>query len=98
MEPEKMVYAKIEEPAFTAVTIDEETCTGCNYCVEVCQVDAFLPAVEPGDPPILAYPGECWHCGDCVDVCPAPGAIYMNPMPKNRVHWKRKETGEDFHL
>jgi len=98
MSSEKEVYARIDEPKYTAIAIDEERCTGCNDCVEVCQVDVFLPAAELGDPPILAYPGECWHCGDCVDACPVQGAIDMIPMPKNRVQWKRKETGEDFQL
>ena len=26
------------------------------------------------------------------------GAIYLNVMEKNRVQWKRKATGEEFHL
>lgn len=98
MEPGNKVTVDIEKPEFSPIIIDGELCTGCNFCVEVCQVDVFLPSSEIGDPPTLAYPAECWHCGDCVDTCPVPGAIDMNPMPKNRVHWKRKETGEDFHL
>lgn len=98
MEPGDNVTVEIEKPEYSPIIIDDEYCTGCNFCVDVCQVDVFLPSLEIGEPPLLAYPGECWHCGDCVDVCPVPGAIDMNPMPKNRVRWKRKETGEDFQL
>jgi len=87
-----------EEAPFEPVTIVVEMCNGCNRCVEICQVDVFLPAAEKGEPPVLFYPGECWHCGDCVNLCPVPGAILWNTMPKNRVHWKRKDTGEDFTL
>ena len=31
----------------------------------------------------------------CVDECPKPGAIKLNPLPMNRIHWKRK-TGSDM--
>jgi NAD-dependent dihydropyrimidine dehydrogenase PreA subunit len=95
---EKKIYVEPEPATFDAVEIDDEVCTGCNRCVEACQVDVFLPRGEQGEPPVVMYPGECWHCGDCVDVCPEPGAIRWNTMPKNRVHWKRKSTGEDFYL
>ncbi len=47
---------------------------------------------------MVAFPGECWYSGDCVSVCPVPGAIYLNVMEKNRVQWKRKRTGEEFQL
>jgi NAD-dependent dihydropyrimidine dehydrogenase PreA subunit len=50
------------------------------------------------EPPIVCFPAECWHCGDCVGVCPENGAIRLNVMPKNRVGWRRKETGQDFEL
>jgi NAD-dependent dihydropyrimidine dehydrogenase PreA subunit len=80
------------------VVIVGELCIGCNRCVEACQVDVFLPSTTKGAPPVVHYPGECWHSGDCVAVCPVPGAIRWNVMPKNRVHWRRKATGEEFHL
>jgi len=84
--------------AFEPITIDPALCTGCNGCVDVCQVDVFLPEVRPLEPPIVCFPAECWHCGDCVGACPEDGAIRLNVMPKNRVAWRRKDTGEDFEL
>ena len=87
-----------ESAAFEPITIVSELCIGCNRCVDACQVDVFLPRSEKGAAPVVMYPGECWHSGDCVAVCPVPGAIRLNVMPKNRVHWKRKTTGEDFYL
>ena len=67
---ELKIYVEPEGAAFASVEIVEEACTGCNRCVDACQVDVFLPRTEQGEPPIVMYPGECWHCGDCVDVCP----------------------------
>ncbi len=95
---DKKVYAVHEPAAATPLTIDATYCNGCNQCIEVCQVDMLVPNPEPGGPPIVLYPGECWYGGCCVAICPNPGAIRLNSLPMNRVHWKRKETGEDFRL
>ena len=48
-----------------AVTIDEEKCTACGACAEVCPVDAITvedTAVVDAD--------TCIDCGTCVDECP----------------------------
>jgi NAD-dependent dihydropyrimidine dehydrogenase PreA subunit len=94
----KNVFVEPEPVSFYPITIVPELCTGCNRCVDICQVDVFLPSTKKLQPPIVMYPEECWHSGDCVDVCPEPGAIRLNTMEKDRVHWKRKVSGEDFHL
>ncbi|MEW5935668.1 MAG: ferredoxin family protein [Bacillota bacterium] len=67
---------------------DADRCTGCNRCVEVCQLDVLHPAPEKGKPPLVAYPGECWYCGACVMECPRPGAIRLQHPLMNRVHWR----------
>jgi NAD-dependent dihydropyrimidine dehydrogenase PreA subunit len=76
---------------------DTELCIGCNICVDVCQVDIMLPNPEIGLPPLVPFPEECWYDGSCVASCPVPGAIVLIGMPKDRVHFLRKETGEDFY-
>jgi NAD-dependent dihydropyrimidine dehydrogenase PreA subunit len=78
------------------VTFDAGLCIACNVCVDVCQVDIMLPNPEPGLPPIVEYPGECWYDGSCVAACPVPGAITLNRLEKDRVHIRRPETGEEF--
>jgi NAD-dependent dihydropyrimidine dehydrogenase PreA subunit len=83
-----------------AVEIDPQLCTGCNRCVEVCRTGMLAPNPEEGEPPIVLYPDECWYGSCCVAECPVPGAITIK-YPLNQkivVIWKRKETGEYFHL
>jgi NAD-dependent dihydropyrimidine dehydrogenase PreA subunit len=79
-----------EMPASKPVIFYAEKCTGCNICVDICQVDIFIPNPEIGKPPIVLYPGECWYCGCCVMVCPSEGAITLRHPLMNQVHWVAK--------
>jgi electron transfer flavoprotein alpha subunit len=45
--------------------IDEETCTGCEACVEECPYGALEMR---GD--VVTVNEKCTFCGACVDVCP----------------------------
>jgi len=85
-------HATTYRSASAPLIIDPELCTGCNQCVEVCQVDLMLPNQQKGSPPIVRYPDECWYEGCCVDVCPVSGAIRLVHSPANRVNWKLKES------
>ncbi len=78
-------------PAANPVLIDTFRCTGCNKCVNICQVDLFLPNPVKGSPPVVMYPGECWYCGCCVIECPVDGAITLQHPLMNRVYWAEKE-------
>jgi len=80
------------------VIIDDKLCKGCNRCVEVCEMDVFIPNAEKGGLPIILYPDECWYCGNCVAECPIKGAIKINHPLLRRVRWKRKTTGEHFRV
>lgn len=95
---DKKAYAFQEPAAATPLSFNPDICNGCNQCVEVCQVDILIPHSQQGKPPIVLYPGECWYGGCCVAICPKPGAIKLNSLPMNRVHWIRKETRKDFWL
>ena len=50
--------------------VDEEKCTHCGLCGEICQYSAIVCVGEK----VLVYPELCHACGGCVLVC-APGAI-----------------------
>ena len=82
------------------VIFNEEICNGCNNCVEVCQIDVYIPNPEKGKPPIILHPDECWYCGVCVTSCPLweKGAIILNHPMNQRVRWKRKATGEHYRI
>ncbi len=66
---------------------DSGKCIGCNRCVNICQCDILLPNPEKGQPPIVAYPGECYYCGACVMVCPRKGAIRLEHPVMNRARF-----------
>jgi NAD-dependent dihydropyrimidine dehydrogenase PreA subunit len=48
-----------------AVTIDEEKCTGCGSCAEVCPVEALKVNDKT-----KVDADTCIDCGTCVDECP----------------------------
>ena len=80
----------LEMPAARPVRFDGAKCVGCNRCLEVCQVDVFLPNAQKGKPPVVAFPGECWYCGCCVMECPH-GAIELKHPLMNRARWVRRD-------
>jgi NAD-dependent dihydropyrimidine dehydrogenase PreA subunit len=78
----------------TPVIFNPEICNGCNQCVEVCQIDVFIPNPNKGEPPIILHPDECWYGGCCVNDCPRPGAISFNWPIQQRGSWRDKVTGK----
>jgi NAD-dependent dihydropyrimidine dehydrogenase PreA subunit len=92
--PRKETYAlpNVISPS-TPVIFDPDACTGCNNCVEVCQVDVFIPNPEENMPPVILHPDECWYCGCCATDCPNQ-AITFNWPVQQRAYWKDKITGK----
>jgi len=56
--------------------LDEEACTACGKCAEICQYGAIIRLGGQ----ILIFPDLCHGCGGCRLVCPE-GAICENPRP-----------------
>ncbi len=54
--------------------IDEEACTLCGKCAEVCQYHAIAVL----GPKVLVFPQLCHGCGSCTLMCPE-GAISEKP-------------------
>ena len=48
-----------------AAKVDNEKCTGCSACVEMCPVNAIK--IENGKAVIN---DECVECGVCINGCP----------------------------
>ena len=47
---------------------DNEKCTGCGRCAEICPTDILR--MRDGMP-VVSYPNECWLCGACMMDCAA---------------------------
>lgn len=77
-------------PPAQPIRFDPEKCNGCNRCLEICMIDVMLPG-KPGEPPVAAYPDECWYCGCCVMECPA-GAITLHHPLMNQTRWVEKAS------
>jgi adenylylsulfate reductase, subunit B len=60
--------------------IDENMCTHCRACVDVCQSDVFSMRVE-NTVPDATYADDCWHCGACVMECPVQAITLRIPLP-----------------
>jgi MinD superfamily P-loop ATPase len=59
IEEEKIVYTPVPQ-------IDEEKCTFCKKCAEICRFKAIAVIGEI----VLTFPELCHSCGGCVEVCP----------------------------
>jgi len=59
------------EPVYTLVPkIDEQKCTLCRKCAEICRFNAIAVIAQT----VLTFPELCHSCGGCVEVCPE-GAV-----------------------
>ena len=59
------------------ITINQEACTQCRACVELCTGRVF--ELDNGQVQV-ARPEECWLCGHCVATCPTD-AIQHSAYP-----------------
>jgi len=59
-------------PSRFVVALDEESCTHCGQCLDVCNVDNL----EIVDGRLVINFKNCLGCGQCVSHCPE-GALYM---------------------
>jgi len=49
-----------------AIQIDQEKCSGCGLCVDICP----LEAISLENDKAKVDKGTCTECGQCVDECP----------------------------
>jgi MinD superfamily P-loop ATPase len=58
--------------------IDEEKCTHCGKCAEICQFRAIVVLGTL----VLSFENLCHSCGGCMKVC-----------PEDAIRWKNRELG-----
>ncbi len=65
------------------VTIIEERCKGCGFCVEYGPREVLVLSGKFNrkgyHPPVIAKEGECINCGLCEMICPE-FAIFSYPL------------------
>jgi MinD superfamily P-loop ATPase len=59
------VLGQAEEVTTFTPEIDDDLCTGCKKCAEICRFRAL--AVVAGK--VLVFPELCHSCGGCMEVC-----------------------------
>ena len=59
------------------VTIDEETCSGCNACTDGCPARILSFNGEKAE--VTGDETECMGCESCITVCPT-GAVSIQEM------------------
>jgi MinD superfamily P-loop ATPase len=79
-EPNAAIFLKLNNIETSEVTvpvplIDQNKCTGCGECANICQFNALAVIKSKA----MLFPELCHSCGGCVLVCPT-GAITEKPM------------------
>lgn len=57
---------KTEDVILPMPSIDNNKCTHCGHCAEVCQFHALIVAKDK----VLVFPAMCHGCGSCIYFCP----------------------------
>jgi len=70
--------------------IDQNKCTRCATCFDVCAEDVYF-GTEEGQLPVISYPEFCFHCNCCVEECPADAITLRIPLPEMLLYKKEGE-------
>ena len=87
----KPVFTSREKVLIPVPLIDEETCTHCGVCADICVYNAIAVL---GDR-VLTFPELCHGCGACSYLCPA-GALLslLNRVAALRRYMPAKKFGK----
>jgi len=73
------------ETEATISSVNEEICTGCGTCVEVCEFDTLeLVETPEGEMVCKVNQALCKGCGCCAAACPS-GAIEQNGFRRDQI-------------
>ncbi|MFC1859800.1 4Fe-4S binding protein [Thermodesulfobacteriota bacterium] len=71
--------------------VDEETCIGCETCIERCQMEA----IEMVDETATIYLDRCIGCGLCVTTCPTE-SLSLVKKPEDQEYYPPKSGVETY--
>lgn len=64
--------------------IDQDSCTSCGTCEDVCSEDVFFMKKQEGKSrdgrSMVIHPEFCYHCYLCVKECPSEAIRLRTPM------------------
>ena len=88
----KSAIASSEAVLIPVPKVDEERCTRCGKCAEVCAYNAIAVLGEH----VLTFPQLCHGCGACSYLCPEK-AISEEPRETGVVEWGQADGLEFVH-
>jgi MinD superfamily P-loop ATPase len=88
----KPAIASSEAVLIPVPKVDEEKCTHCGKCAEVCAYNAIAVLGEH----VLTFPQLCHGCGACSYLCPEK-AISEEPRETGVVEWGQADGLEFVH-
>ena len=71
------LYGLFNRYSFYQLNLDQNRCTGCHTCTQVCPMAVEIPTA--GDKLVQISSTECIRCGRCKAACPA-GAIRVKGL------------------
>lgn len=81
-----------QKPAVIRIPkIDQNRCTLCGKCVEVCEFNALVKVGKT----IMVFPQLCHGCGSCTWNCPEH-AISEVPNPIGVIEWGQRDSNMEF--
>ncbi len=87
-----------QSPESWTAYVDVESCIGCNLCMKICPVDAFIGALNYEH---QVFEDDCTGCKLCLPVCPTQCITLQSrrlPLPtpeQNREHIQRKKSTQE---